>query len=603
MLERILTALSANTIEFWTYSLGVGLVLFALIWGGLVVWGIVRKREGHHGWTSGILIALAVLVGLGAFAYLTASTPFRRAYVNLPMREMAIELIKEGLGLTLALSLATAIYALARRLGKRSDIAFGVTASLGIVLMFGIASWGLYRTTFNPDLDEITAAPSNVADIKIVDNIGVKVFEKAVADKPTALLVGPDKELYVAGIDGFIWVMWDDDQDGTADRVAEFAKGLKQPEGLVWSQEGLYVTTLDKLLLMTDTNGDYVADATKAIVDGFPGEQYAFHQANGLAWGPDGRLYIGVGSTTDHRPETHPLAAKILSINPDGSDLQVYATGLRNPFAIVPAPGGGFFAIDNGSSGCVDTAVKIDDCSNKIDVPEELNYVTQGNDYGFPNYFGIPPQDSGTMPPMVTFPDHGAPAGLALYQGSQLPAKFNGQLFISLFARNEIYSVRFHRLGDEHFTGASRLFASGLVGPSAIANSPSGGLYVASFTGGAIYYMGGTREQPLATPTPGVQSAPRPADAAAGQQLFLAICAACHGPTGEGMVGLGKDLTVSEFVVDKSDDELVVFVKKGREATDPLNTTGIAMPPLGGHPELTDQNLYDIVAYLRTIQK
>jgi len=602
MIERILIALTANTVEFWVYTLGVGLVFFAVVWGGLVFWGIVKKTEDRRGWVSGVVIVLAVLAGFGIFAYLTASTSFRRAYINLQMREMAIGLIKEAIGLALAFVVASAIYGLARRLGKRSEIAFGLTASLGIALTFGVASWGLYRVTFTPDLDEITAAPSGVADIQIVDNIGITVFEKEVADKPTALLVGPDKELYVAGIDGFIWVMHDDDQDGAADRVIEFAKGLRQPEGMVWSEEGIYVTTLEQLLLLADTDGDEVADDSKVIVDGFPGEQYAFHQANGLAWGPDGRLYIGVGSTTDHRPETHPLAAKILSINPNGSDLQVYATGLRNPFAIVPAPGGGFFAVDNGSSGCVDTAVQVDDCSNKIDVPEELNYVTQGNDYGFPNYFGIPPQGSGAVPPMVTFPDHSAPAGLALYDGSQLPAKFNGQLFISLFARNEIYSVRFFRVDDQHFTGASRLFASGLVGPSAIANSPSGGLYIASFTGGAIYYIGGTREQPLTTPTPGVQAAPRPADAVAGQKLF-AVCTACHGPTGEGVAGLGKPLTTSEFVADKAADDLVIFIKKGRDSTDPLNTTGIAMPPLGGRPELTDQNLYDIVAYLRTIQK
>ena len=91
-------------------------------------------------------------------------------------------------------------------------------------------------------------------------------------------------------------------------------------------------------------------------------------------------------------------------------------------------------------------------------------------------------------------------------------------------------------------------------------------------------------------------------DPAAGQALF-ASCAACHGPTGEGIPGLGKDLTSSEFVADKTDDELVNFIKVGRDPSDPLNTTGIAMPPKGGNPALSDEDLFNILAYLRSIRK
>jgi mono/diheme cytochrome c family protein len=92
-------------------------------------------------------------------------------------------------------------------------------------------------------------------------------------------------------------------------------------------------------------------------------------------------------------------------------------------------------------------------------------------------------------------------------------------------------------------------------------------------------------------------------DAAHGKELFTQTCAACHGPTGEGVEGLGKDLTSSEFIAGKSDDALVEFIKAGRPTDDPLNTTGVAMLPKGGNPALSDQDLYDIVAYIRTLQK
>jgi glucose/arabinose dehydrogenase len=94
------------------------------------------------------------------------------------------------------------------------------------------------------------------------------------------------------------------------------------------------------------------------------------------------------------------------------------------------------------------------------------------------------------MPPVVTFPDQSAPTGIVLYDGNKLPARFKGQLFVSLWARGEIYRVKLYQIDEEHYTGASLLFASGLPGPSALLNSPDGGLYVTSYTGNAIYHIG-----------------------------------------------------------------------------------------------------------------
>lgn len=103
---------------------------------------------------------------------------------------------------------------------------------------------------------------------------------------------------------------------------------------------------------------------------------------------------------------------------------------------------------------------------------------------------------------------------------------------------------------------------------------------------------------PAPTPTPTTRG-----DAAAGQELFAATCAACHGPGGEGVPNLGKDMTASEFIAEKTDDELVEFIKTGRPPDDPLNTTGVAMLPKGGNPALSDEDLYDIVAFIRTLQQ
>ncbi|MBE7529802.1 MAG: cytochrome c [Ardenticatenaceae bacterium] len=88
-----------------------------------------------------------------------------------------------------------------------------------------------------------------------------------------------------------------------------------------------------------------------------------------------------------------------------------------------------------------------------------------------------------------------------------------------------------------------------------------------------------------------------------GKTLFAGTCSACHGPDGKGVTGLGKDLTTSIFVMERTDAEVLAFLKTGRPASDPLNTTGVDMPPKGGNPALDDTKLMDIIAYLRELEK
>jgi putative membrane-bound dehydrogenase-like protein len=473
----------------FTDVLGIALVFFSLTW--LVLGVITIASTPRRQQLMSFILILIVLDGFGAYLGLTASTPFRRAYINLDMRALASSLLQDGTGFILGVLIALALYVIASRAYKQQHWRFLAISSIGLIAVFvGVLGY-LYAVTFSPDLDQVTTDTVSTSDITIVDKIPISFFENKVVKAPTAMELGPDGELYVASLNGFIWTLKDTNNDNVADSVIEFASGLTKPEGLAWSKDGLYVNVAGALVLMTDSDGDGKADKFKTIVDGFPSESYAFHQNNGLVFGPDGRLYLGSGSTTAHREETNPKAARIFSMNPDGSDFKVYATGIRNPFGIIPAPDGkGFFAVDNGSSGCIDTENETDNCADPIDVPEEVNFIYEGGDYGFPNYFGVPPQDSNTEPPMVTLPDHSAPTGIELYTGDKLPAKYNGRLIVSMWLRNEVVSVIFHKIDDKHYTGESRPFISGLLGPSSVINAPNGGLFISSFSGNAIYYIG-----------------------------------------------------------------------------------------------------------------
>lgn len=89
---------------------------------------------------------------------------------------------------------------------------------------------------------------------------------------------------------------------------------------------------------------------------------------------------------------------------------------------------------------------------------------------------------------------------------------------------------------------------------------------------------------------------------ASGNKLFHSVCIACHGQGGAGIAGNGKPLVRNEFVKSLDNEGLLAFIKQGRGPTDARNTTGIQMPPKGGNPALSDDDILDIIDYLRTLQ-
>jgi mono/diheme cytochrome c family protein len=92
-----------------------------------------------------------------------------------------------------------------------------------------------------------------------------------------------------------------------------------------------------------------------------------------------------------------------------------------------------------------------------------------------------------------------------------------------------------------------------------------------------------------------------PAAVKAGRTTFMMVCAACHSPKATGIKGLGKPLIGSAFFNGHTDAELLKFLQTGRPVTDPLNTTGVMMPARGGRLTLTDTDLANVIAYIRSL--
>ena len=87
-----------------------------------------------------------------------------------------------------------------------------------------------------------------------------------------------------------------------------------------------------------------------------------------------------------------------------------------------------------------------------------------------------------------------------------------------------------------------------------------------------------------------------------GSKIFAGTCVACHGKDARGLPQKGKNLVSSEFCRKSTEDDLLAFIKKGRDPSDPANTTGVGMPPKGGNPALSEDDILDVISYVRSLQ-
>lgn len=122
---------------------------------------------------------------------------------------------------------------------------------------------------------------------------------------------------------------------------------------------------------------------------------------------------------------------------------------------------------------------------------------------------------------------------------------------------------------------------------------------VLTFTVGRIYVADGTAEQSQTVVS--AVSGDASGNPEHGESLYV-TCAGCHGADGEGIEGVGVALAANDYIRNQSDDELVAFIIAGRAADALDNVSGLAMPAWGGNTSLNEQNLIDIVAYLRTLE-
>ncbi len=276
--------------------------------------------------------------------------------------------------------------------------------------------------------------------LSVRPGFGINVFAQGLTN-PRVLAVRPDGSVYVTEREaGRVTLLRDTNADGRVDQQTPVLTGLGQKEagvhGLALRGDQLYLVTV-KQLYVADIRSDGSLGTPRELLGDLPdGGQ---HNNRTLAFGPDGALYLSVGSTCNACPESNPEHATLLRIDPATGSRSVFARGLRNTIGFAWHPSTGqLWGMDHGSDS------RGDDFP-----PEELNLLEQGGDYGWPFCAGKqevdpfinsePPGDlarpdhcARTKPSTLEYQGHSAPMTFVFYSGSHFPAEFRNDAFLAL---------------------------------------------------------------------------------------------------------------------------------------------------------------------------
>lgn len=271
---------------------------------------------------------------------------------------------------------------------------------------------------------------TDLNEIKLPQGFKIDIYADNV-DNARSMTLSDNGVLFVGTRESRVYAVVDENKDYKADKVITIADGMNSPNGVAFRNGSLYVAEINRVLRYDNIENNLGNPPGPVIVnDGFPGDTH--HGWKFIRFGPDNKLYVPVGAPCNIcLRDDDERYASIMSMNEDGSGLEVYAHGIRNTVGFDWNPQDNvLWFTDNGRDWLGDNAP-----------PDELNRAPgKGMHFGYPFVHGDDIRDPEfgegadinkyTKPAMKLGP-HVAALGMRFYTGDMFPAEYKNQIFIA----------------------------------------------------------------------------------------------------------------------------------------------------------------------------
>ena len=218
-------------------------------------------------------------------------------------------------------------------------------------------------------------------------------------------------------------------------------RGVKGPLGLLWQRDRLYVASLGRVDVFSDLRGTRFAHRAAIIV-----EPAGHGWNNGIVALPDGRLVMGISAACDHCLSHSRWSGTIVSFRPDGSDVRVYASGIRAPFGVV---------YDSASDGLLTSMNQRDDLGDRTP-GDWLALVRAGQRWRFPGCYGQAGSACRGVPaPLAVLDKHAAAGGVAVVAG-RLAGAVGRAALVSEWERGRVLAVSLRKEGAGYARARAR---------------------------------------------------------------------------------------------------------------------------------------------------
>lgn len=253
--------------------------------------------------------------------------------------------------------------------------------------------------------------------LNIPEGFEISVFVTG-AQKVRFMGFSPDGVLHAGTlkIEGEVYAFPDRDGDGVADEIVRVAENLDVPNSVAFVGDSLYVPTVRRIRILTDEDGDLVADKNEVFTESLP--EGVFHSTRTIAVNPETDwVYISVGSSCNVCVPGSPEYGSIMEFTPAGRYVGLFATGLRNTVGMTfNRETGELWGTDMGRDHLGDDLP-----------PDEINMIKKTKHYGWPFCYGDQEVDpwqptplgfcKTTELPALNLPAHVAPLGLRFIEG------------------------------------------------------------------------------------------------------------------------------------------------------------------------------------------